>query len=299
MDELRGLTRIDDDDLDEFIRIDLDNNTDEESDEIDQTKFNFGENAIFTNFNIIGKALWDENPDFRNNAREIATKLIIEFIEGSMGKTYSLPIYVSKPIGNGDLNDLDIEGTLENLLENPGLPVVPLVFERQTSRNPIIIMLDTSLSMNGTKLLYAGLSIAILSRLIPSSDLSVLGFDEHVYPIKNLEEEISSYHLINRLFQLKPKGGTNLSEALITGGKLIFEYPGSSKLIMMTDADPSTGGNPIPEASKLPTLDILLFPDGNEWLANKLIKESMKGYVYPLNSFQDVLIALQLLFSNK
>jgi hypothetical protein len=298
LDELSELARIDDDDLSDFIQIDLANNSEDDVDEIDQSTLDLGENAIFTNFNIIGKALWNENPDFRNSAREIATKLIVEFIEGSMGKTHTLPIYVSRPMTKGDLNDLDIEGTLENILENPHSPITPLTFERQTSRNPVVIMLDTSLSMNGTKLLYAGLSIAILSRLIPSSDLAVMGFDKDVYPIKNLEEEISSYHLINRLFQLNPKGGTNLSEALRTGGKMIFQSPKSSKLILMTDADPSTGGNPIPEASKLPTLDILLFPNGNEWLANQLIKESMNGRVFPLNSFQDVVHSLQLLFLN-
>jgi hypothetical protein len=297
LEELKELGRIDDDDLMDFLHFDLVNDADDDVDDIDQSNFNFDENTVFTNFNVIGKALWDENPDFRNNAREIAAKLIIQFIEGSMGKTHSLPIYKSKPSNRGDLNDLDIEGTLENILENPNSPVTPLIFERQTSRNPVVIMLDTSLSMNGTKLLYAGLSVAILSRLIPSQDLAVLGFDKEVYPIKNLDEEISSFHLVNRLFQLNPKGGTNLSEALKTGGKMIFQNPKSSKLILMTDADPSAGGNPIPEAAKLPTLDILLFPDGNEWLAKQLIKESMNGRIYPLNSFQDVVASLQSLFS--
>ena len=297
MNELKGLTKVEGDDLEDFIRIDLKNRYDKDTEEIDQSNFEFGENSLFTNFDIIGKALWDSNPEFRENARKIATKLIIEFIEGSFGSTHSLPTYVSRPFVDGDLNDLDIEGTLERILENPNQQIIPLIFERRTSKNPVVIMLDTSLSMNGQKLLYAGLCVAILSRLIPSTDLVVMGFDKEVYRIKNLNEEISSYHLINRLFNLKPRGSTNLSEALKFGGKLIFENPHSSKLILLTDADPSSGSNPITEASKLPTLDILLFPDGNEWLANQLIKEATEGNLYPMASLKDVAIALQLLFS--
>ncbi len=247
---MRGLSRVEDDDLEDFVWIDLKGKSDDDVEEIDQSIFDFGENTLFTNFDVIGKAMWDNNPEFRENAREIATKLILEFIEGSFGKTHSLPTYVSRPFIHGDLNDIYIEGTLERILESPNQQIVPLIFERRTSKYPVIVMLDTSLSMNGTKLLYAGLCVAILSRLIPSGDLAVMGFDKEVYPIKNLDEEVSSYHLISRLFELKPRGGTNLAEALKFGGKLIFQSPHSSKLIMLTDADPSTGNNPITEASK-------------------------------------------------
>jgi hypothetical protein len=72
------------------------------------------------------------------------------------------------------------------------------------------------------------------------------------------------------------------------GAEMIFPYERVSKLIMLTDAEPTSGKNPIPEAAKLPMLDLLLFPGGNAWLARKLILEVASGNLYTLERVEDV-----------
>ena len=59
-------------------------------------------------------------------------------------------------------------------------------------------------------------------------------------------------------------------------------------MILLTDAEPTIGKNPFLEAAKTPLLDILLFPGGNEWVAEKLIFEAGKGNLYKINSLIDL-----------
>ena len=297
IDELRKLSPVEGEDFLDFLdNLRFEETDDDATDEIDQSKFDQIASKLFQDYDLIGKALWSESSDFRIKAQEIATKLIIEFIEGSYGSTHALPTYVSIPMKSNSLNDMDLDSTIEYALENPGQEVRPFTFERRSSRNPVVIMLDTSYSMNGFKLLIAGLCVAILAKLVPPKDLCVVGFAKKTYFIKRFDEEVSPYFLVTRLFQIVPSGITNLSEALEKGGEQIYPFPYSSKLILLTDADPTTGKNPIPVAGKLPTLDILLFPYGNSWMGERLVLEAKKGKLYKLQSLKDVPVILSNMF---
>ncbi len=300
MKELRGLTRIDDDDLEDFIELHNLGDGEEEDDDADQNWLDLDGSNILANIEIIGKTLWDENISVRNEARNLASQLIIRFIEGTIGKTYSLPTYRSQPLSaNNSFFDLDIEATLEAQIDHPGEIITPWTFQRRSARNPVVLLLDTSLSMNGEKLLIAGITVATLGRLIPPSDLCIVGFANNMYFIKKFHEEISPFHLVSRIFKLVPKGHTNLAEALKKGGELIFPFRNYSRLILLSDADPTVGKNPIIEASKLPTLDLLLFPGGNAWLGRKLVTEASYGSLHTIERFDDVMLALQSIFSDK
>jgi hypothetical protein len=287
--ELRELSRIDDDDLEEFMDLHSLGEGEEDDDDLDQEWLDPDGNNVLLNFDMIGKTFWDKSQEIRNQVRELATKLILKFVEGSLGNTHTLPIYKSKPLkDNSEMFEIDIEATIEAQIDHPGEQIQPWSYERQMARNPVVLLVDTSLSMNGEKLLIAGITVATLARLIPTKDLCVLGFAQETYFVKQFHEEISPYHLVSRIFQLVPRGSTNLTEAMRKGAEMIFPYERVSKLIMLTDAEPTSGKNPIPEAAKLPMLDLLLFPGGNAWLARKLILEVASGNLYTLERVEDV-----------
>jgi hypothetical protein len=67
-----------------------------------------------------------------------------------------------------------------------------------------------------------------------------------------------------------------------------------SKLILLSDCDPTFGKNPITEASKI--LDIMLFPNGNTWMAKRMSKEVMYGSVTEIHKVEMIPEILQKIF---
>jgi len=57
------------------------------------------------------------------------------------------------------------------------------------------------------------------------------------------------------------------------------------------------GKNPFIEASKLPSLDVLLFPGGNSWVAKRLTQEARRGKLLEISKISLIPQALQELFS--
>lgn len=150
--------------------------------------------------------------------------------------------------------------------------------------------------MTGFKLVMAGTVTATLARLVPMPDLCIIGFSKHPYDVKRFDEDIAPYHLIARVLKLTPRGYTNIAQALKVGRKLITDFPFDSKLILLSDSEPTSGPNPFVEASKLPSLDILLFPGGNEWVAKRLTLEARKGKLLKLSKLSLIPQALQTIF---
>jgi len=256
-----------------------------------------GPNPALLDVEMVGKQFWESVTEFGDKAREIATEIILKYVEGNLGGDHQLPTYVSRPMRAGELVDLDIDATIEAKIQDPLTDVKPWGFERQTTRNPVLLLLDTSYSMNGMKLTIAGIVVGVLSQLLPSSDIAVLGFNKQPYFIKRFDEELSSYFMINRIMNIRPRGGTNISEALRTGSEIIFPYYPHGRMLMLSDVDPTAGKNPITEAAKVNSLDILLFPDGNAWMAEKLIFEVYHGDYYPITSYNDIPKLLKKIFS--
>ena len=286
--ELLELVDVDEGDLEDFLQ-DFGQGDEDEDEEFDPDKeCDLDTKNIFDDIELIGKSFWKDVSEFGDKARDMATNLILELVQGSIGVTYELPTYKSRPLEGKDFFDVDIDATIEAKVEDPLEQTVPWVYERQRSRNPVLLLMDTSFSMNGLKIMIAGITVGVLSRLLPSKDLCVIGFNKSPYYIKQFDEEITTYAMVNRIMNLVPRGYTNLSEALILGSKLLYPYQPFGKLILLTDADPTAGKNPIPEASKLQQLDLMLFPEGNLWLAKKLIYEVFSGKLYKIYNYSDI-----------
>ena len=71
------------------------------------------------------------------------------------------------------------------------------------------------------------------------------------------------------------------------------------RLIVMTDADPTRGKNPLTVAASLHQLDVLLFPMGNKWLGKRLSEEAHYGKTIELHRPEEVPEALKKIFDPK
>ncbi|MCY3413036.1 MAG: VWA domain-containing protein [Candidatus Heimdallarchaeota archaeon] len=300
LDKLREYADLDEDEIFNFLKrtglgsddeevID-DNHMDEELDDL--------EKDLIDAMEFVGASLKNLAPSLRKRAKELASELILKFIQGSFTGMHSLPTYKSRPLGNTNtIFDIDLERTIDDRMDNPLGDYRLWVYERDSYSHPVVLLLDTSYSMSGLKLIMAGLTVGILAQLVPVRDLAIVGFHKYTYFIKRFEDEISPHNLINRIMNIVPRGGTNLTNALIKGGELIFSDYHSAKLLMLSDSDVNMGNNPILAAAKVPKLDLLLFPHGNEWLARRLVSETRNGRLFKLRKLQDVNTTLREIFS--
>ncbi len=250
--------------------------------------------AILADINLLGRAFWELEPDVRNKTRFFAAQLIVQFLEGAMGTARKLPTYVSRPIRDTDgFLELDVESTLEAKIDNIGGITHPWVYERRTASNPVILLIDTSLSMNGTKLMMAGTVAATLAWLVPMQDLSIVGFAHELTDVKRFDEELSVHSLVSRVLRLAPRGYTDIAAAINRGRQLSGEFEPHARIILLSDAEPTSGKNPILAARRLKKLDVLLFPGGNDWLGKRLAKEADQGTFTELKNTDDIPKVLQ------
>lgn len=301
LEELRQLKRFDDDDdeLLQLVRISLEESVKgSESEELSEEEIDALLQNPFAQLDLIGRGLTNQSKEFQEQTREFAAKLIMKFLEGSMGKTHDLPIYKSVKVNTSEeMFEIDVESTVERYLDHPYEELQPWTFSRKKSRNPVVLLIDTSFSMNGQKLLIAAMVVATLGKLIPANDLCIVKFANKPEFVKQFEEDVMGHSLLMRILQLRPRGYTDLQQALAFGNRLVNPYVPHSKLILLSDADPTMGKNPLPEAGKIQQLDVLLFPHGNRWLGQRLAKEALRGNVQQLNKVNDVPEVLKLIFN--
>ena len=296
--ELRALgIRVDDETAMGFLQLHLEEDEDEdESGSKNPLLLNLDLDEEF--IELYGKGFWALEPHLREKTRDFASRLILRFLQGTFGATRKLSTYISKPVQQSEtFLELDIESTLESKIDNPLSQTIPWSFQRKTSRNPVVLLVDTSYSMSGHKVVIAGTVAATLSHLVPIPDLCIVGFARRPYDIKRFDEDIASYYLVARVLRLAPQSYTNLSLALARGRKLISDFPNTARLVLLSDCEPTMGKNPFVEASKLPTLDVLLFPGGNAWVAKRLTLEARQGRLLEISKINLIPQALQELFS--
>ncbi len=255
--------------------------------------------GIFDEIDLVGKRMDGSSKIFFEKSRDFAAKLILNFIQGRLGEVHSLPQYRSRSIKEGqELFEIDIDSTLEHHLDDPTM-TVPWVFERRKSRNPVVLLVDTSYSMNGEKLLMAALAVATLAKLVDPKDLAIVSFNDEVLVVKGFRDDVSGLSLLHKVLSLRPRGYTDLSKALDFGGRLVSPFVPYCRLIVMTDADPTRGKNPLTVAASLHQLDVLLFPMGNKWLGKRLSEEAHYGKTIELHRPEEVPEALKKIFDPK
>lgn len=254
--------------------------------------------GFFDQINLLGKNLDQHTKFFFEKSRDFAAKLVLNFIQGKLGDVHDLAQYQSRKLRDCEnFFDIDIDSTIENFLDDPRT-ITPWVFERKKSRNPVVLLVDTSYSMNGEKLLIAALAVGTLAKLVDNKDLSIISFNDKITMVKKFEDNLSGISLLNRVLSFTPQGYTDLFRGLEFGGRLVAPFLPYSRLIVLTDADPTRGKNPLTAAGKLYQLDVLLFPMGNKWLGEQLSSEAQYGQTINLERPEDVPDALKEIFSS-
>lgn len=202
---------------------------------------------------------WKLNERSRDLFRRLVSKVVIKISSGDIkgsptdSKDYSL-LYSPGM-------EFDLERTIERIIERckkvEEVSYEDIVASTKSKRNKsIIIILDSSGSMTGKKILIAMMIAAIASHKLRGGKYGVVGFNSDAFVIKSPMDSKSSLKVIEEILDLVPLGYTNISEGLKKGLELSYRLR-NPEFLLITDGEYNTGEDPRNVANKLKNLNVI------------------------------------------
>jgi Mg-chelatase subunit ChlD len=227
--------------------------------------------------------------------RQISVSAVLERAQEVLGSV-AHPVEVrSSPLSElhaqADEPDFDLDETLEN---SP-LAIASAAGEFQMDypltnqdiwmsynvprRQPIILSVDTSLSMTGDKLALTAVALAVVLLQFPDDLIGIVAFENEAKILKTPEESISIEQLVERFLDVPAQGYTHLEEGLKMSLKLIqrVKDAGSgrpSSTVLLTDGKYTAGRDPAYLAPRFPHLVVIKM--GTERASLNLCKDLAK-----------------------
>jgi Mg-chelatase subunit ChlD len=166
------------------------------------------------------------------------------------------------------MSEFSIEKTIEQFLEQNSehLKYTDIVgIERNERKKTGVLMLDTSGSMYGEKLVNACLTVAVLAHHMRRDEFSVIIFNNDANVIKKIEANTEISELIEAILDMEPAGYTNIEAALKEGLKELGKKRQNPRKwgIIVTDGEYNKGGDPRPYARSFPKLHVIQSPSQN------------------------------------
>lgn len=177
--------------------------------------------------------------------------------------------------GDAEQVDFDIEETLEwspvpvsGAVLGGRLGRVPLTPEDiQMSysvhkRQPVVLCVDTSLSMTGEKLALTAVALAVVLLQFPEDPIGIVAFENEARVLKHPAERISLERLLERFLDVPAQGYTHLEEGMRAALQLVQEAESSGKgrppsTLLLTDGKYTAGRDPAFLAHRFTHLNVL------------------------------------------
>lgn len=241
---------------------------------------------------MVGSVLLDLKEELRSKIIDWATKLIIQETSELLNAQRKLPVYKSEKPRNDQFLDFDLDGTIENLIEDPKDRSEALrVFNRAESGHSALLIIDSSYSMSGTKLVMAAAAASTLMHVFDTKDIAIVHFGTKGRILKRFDNELSPEVLVEQIFSLVPKGFTNIYQGLKVGiDELGNRKQAEYTAILLSDCDLNHGKNPSFIAWQLRGLHIITIPpeEGvNQFIAGVLEKET-RGTIHHAKKVKDI-----------
>lgn len=202
---------------------------------------------------------WRLNERSRELFRRLVSKVVIKISSGDIkglptdSKDYSLPYSPGM--------EFDLERTIEKIVEGckkvEEVSYGDIVASTRGKRNKsIMIILDSSGSMTGKKILVAMIIAAIASHKLRGGKYGVVGFNSSAFVIKSPTDNKGSLRVVEEILDLVPLGYTNISEGLKKGLELSYRLR-NTEFLLITDGEYNTGEDPRNVASRFKNLNVI------------------------------------------
>jgi gas vesicle protein GvpN len=224
-------------------------------------------------------------------AKRIAVKATIRHVLQLLGPV-SMPTYISRSeFRLGEDAEIDVESTLDSLVEIEHLSPSDIIVERREPRQlSVAMMLDASLSMTGDKLAMATAAIAVLAFRLKTVDYLLITFNDRPTVLKQINQTRSLDCLISDLLDAHAGGYTNIEGALRKGkDELSISKTKNRVGILITDGNYTVGANPVDAASAYRRLFVIMTEshDCQPGVCEDIAK-SGGGHMYEVSSFDEI-----------
>ncbi len=195
------------------------------------------------------------------------------------------------------IDEFDLDTTMEETLLKPKyINYSDIIGIERVARKKVgTIILDTSGSMAGPKLLTAATAAAVAAYHLRHDKYALIAFNTQASTIKTMDQKITIDHIVDTILDTEPAGYTNISDALNTAfPQYQRAHRTESWAILITDGIANRGGPPEAYARKYYNLHVLqtpgTHPQGEETCQQ--IAQLGRGRHIKVNSYTEVPRAL-------
>ena len=215
-------------------------------------------------------------PDLRELARRLAGRVLVRFAQSPSATTAGPGVGHLRRTGYRPGMDIDLDGSLEPLLEARAAGVVPdeaalrgLSWARRCTA--VCLLVDRSGSMGGARVLAAALAAAAVAQRT-DDNYSVIAFADDAVVVKAQDEARRPEAVVDDLLALVGYGMTDVALALRTARhELTRSAAGRRVAILLSDCRSTAGDDPLVEAAALEEVHVLA-PAGDTDDAGRLAR---------------------------
>ncbi len=158
-------------------------------------------------------------------------------------------------------------------------------------QQPLVMSVDTSLSMTGEKLALTAVAIAVVLLEFPEDPIGIVAFENEAKILKHPNERISIPLLVERFLDVPAQGYTHLEDGMRCALRLVQEVQkmGQGKVtstVLLTDGKYTAGKDPAYLARSFPHLVVLKM--GTETSSRELCLEMAKKGNGALREVEDL-----------
>ncbi len=233
--------------------------------------------------------------------RVAAVRAILARARAVIGASRKESKRVTDRLSNRPYADLNIDQTLENIIDKTHLDAADIVVDlKEQKRFDCALILDTSLSMSGKKLALLAVAAAVLSYKLPSEDFAVISFESTARTIKKIRTKLPIEKLVIKILEVPAMGYTNIEAGLNEGLTQLVRGVHKNRIgILLSDGKYTAGDDPVPAAARFRSLHVVLLGDFNtDQVACSNMAAAAHGRVYEASSLESLPRVLHRLLSD-
>ncbi len=155
--------------------------------------------------------------------RRVSADAVLDRAQEILGSVVHPKIKKLKPLDelppDAEDTEFDVEETIEAVspieLRKGLLEARDMMMEySEPRRQPLVITVDTSLSMTGEKLALTAVAIAVVLLQFPNDPLGIVAFENEAQILKFPDEKITVRQLVERFLDVPAQGYTHLEDGL-------------------------------------------------------------------------------------
>ncbi|MEM8925830.1 MAG: VWA domain-containing protein [Actinomycetota bacterium] len=209
-------------------------------------------------------------------ARRLAGRLVLDLARTGRAKARGVG-KLTTARADVATGDLDIDASIDALVGARMEQRPPAIDELRATHwqkpgTAICLLVDRSGSMDGERLASAALAAAVCSWRSPA-EFAVLAFGDKVVAVKELRQTKAPELVVSEVLALRGHGTTDVALALRAAARQLATSNATRKLtVLLSDAEVTTGGDPVPAGRALDEL-VVLAPEDEPDHARRLVTD--------------------------